>query len=131
MTQRKITVRMADGSSAEAIVEYMENEPTCRLHLAGDGMDETATGPDFFESFSAIRKRLAARGIYPLCYGAAQNVWPSGMARDMGQGLAAYKLRIGSPAEELVHIFASGPDIDPVTPEEQRAFYRAWFKSLR
>jgi hypothetical protein len=45
------------------------------------------------------------------------------MARDMGEGLKVYKMRIGAPASDLVPIFEEGNDIDPVTVAEQRAFF--------
>ncbi|MBF0528828.1 MAG: hypothetical protein HQK55_06075 [Deltaproteobacteria bacterium] len=132
MTERRISIRIADGSTIPANIEIKEQDANCRLHLIGDGIDEAATGPDYFESFTEIRRRLARRNIFPLCYGASKNVWPSGMARDMLQGLAAYRLKLGFPAKEndLVDIFANAPDIEPVTPEEQRAFSDAWHRSL-
>ena len=122
---------MADGSIVGATLMHRENDSTCWLHLVGVGIDETATSTDYFESFVNIRRELAKRNFYPLCYASSRNVWPSGMARDMGQGLAAYKLTIGSPAVDLVNIFDSGPDIDPVTPEVQQAFSKVWAKSLK
>jgi hypothetical protein len=131
MIENKIAIRMADGSIVGATLMHRENDSTCWLHLVGVGIDETATSTDYFESFVNIRRELAKRNFYPLCYASSRNVWPSGMARDMGQGLAAYKLTMGSPAVDLVHIFDSGPDIDPVTPEAQRAFSKVWAKSLK
>jgi hypothetical protein len=114
-----------------AIVSRKEKDPSCWLQLAADGINESSTGMDYFESVTIIRRRLAKRGIFPLCYAASRNVWPSGMARDMAEGLAAYKLKMGSPGEERVHIFDQGPDVDPVTPEEQKAFSEVWLKSLK
>jgi hypothetical protein len=131
MIEERVEVRMADGSTVAATVSFRENDPACRLRLIAAGIDESATGTDYFASFAEIRRRLAKRNLLPQCYGASRNVWPSGMARDMGQGLAAYRLTMGRPARERVHIFASGPDIDPVGPEEQRAFALAWFRSLK
>ena len=129
MIQKEIFLRMADGAITPAIITRKEKDPACWLHLVGDGINESSTSTDYFESFTIIRRRLAKRGIFPLCYAASRNVWPSGMARDMAQGLAAYKLRMGSPAHEMVGIFERGTDVDPVTPEEQKAFSEVWFKS--
>jgi hypothetical protein len=131
MIENKIAIRLADGSTVGATLMHRENDSTCWLHLVGVGIDETATSTDYFESFVNIRKKLAKRNLYPLCYASSRNVWPSGMARDMGQGLAAYKLTMGLPAVDLVNIFDSGPDIDPVTPEVQQAFSKVWAKSLK
>lgn len=133
MTEKPISLRMADGSVTTATIRWEWDDESCRLHLAGSGVDEVATGTDYFESFVAIRNRLASRSITPLCYGASRNVWPSGMACDMARGLVAYKLRRGSQATELdmVNIFDSGPDVDAASPDEQEAFSRAWQGSLR
>jgi len=130
MEEKEILLRRTDGATVPALLARRENDPTCWLRLVGEGVEESSTGPDYFESFVPIRRRLAKRGIFPLCYAASRDVWPSAMARDMGQGLAAYKLRMGRPGEELVRIFDTGPDVDPVTPEEQKAFSLAWFASL-
>ena len=131
MIQKEIFLRMADGAIIPAILARKEKDPTCWLQLVGDGINESSTSTDYFESFTIIRRRLAKRRIFPLCYAVSRNVWPSGMARDMAEGLAAYKLKMGSPGEEMVHIFDQGPDVDPVTPEEQKAFSEAWLKSLK
>ncbi|OGV55836.1 MAG: hypothetical protein A2X49_11570 [Lentisphaerae bacterium GWF2_52_8] len=78
-----------------------------------------------------MRGRLAKRNIFPLCYGASRNIWPSAVGRGMGQGLKAYKLQgFGIPAKEIVNIFSTGPDIEPVPPEEQRIFAKEWLNSL-
>lgn len=131
MIQTLISLRMADGSTATGALTRKEKDRACWLRLVCDGIDESSTGTDYFESFVQIRRRLAQRGILPLCYAASRNVWPSGMARDMADGLAAYKLRMGFPGSETVHIFDRGPDIDPVTPDVQKAYSEAWLKSLK
>jgi hypothetical protein len=131
MIERRVNIKMADGSVMAATVRRKENDPRCWLQLVGAGIDETATAPNYFASFAAIRGKLARRNLFPACYGSSRNVWPSGMSCDMAQGLAAYKLTMGRPAEERVHIFDSGPDVDPVKPEDQRAFARAWARSLK
>lgn len=131
MIEREIFLRKANGTTTPAIVMRKENDATCWLHLVGEGIDETSTSSDYFESFANIRRRLARRNIFPLCYASSRNVWPSGMARDMGQGLVAYKLKTGCTAEELVDIFDNAQDIEPVTPKEQAEFSKAWLKSLK
>jgi hypothetical protein len=131
MIERQIDIRMPDGRISKATVMRKDNDSTCWLHLVGDGIDETSSSSDYFESFAGIRRKLATRKIFPLCYASSRNVWPSGMASNMAQGLAAYRITTGMHAEELVNIFESGPDVEPVTPEEQRAFAQAWFKSLK
>jgi hypothetical protein len=46
----------------------------------------------------------------------------------MGAGLQAYKLPLDQrgPAGELVDIFATGEDVEPVTVKEQREFFEGW-----
>jgi hypothetical protein len=53
------------------------------------------------------------------------------MAADMGMGLKVYKAEIGRPLrrEDLVSIFACGPDVEPASVEEQKAFQREYFRS--
>ena len=131
MIEKQIDLRMPDGSTTKASVIRKDNDSTCWLHLVGVGINETSSNTDYFEAFVEIRRKLAKRNIIPLCYASSRNVWPSGMARDMAQGLSAYKLKMGTHGEELVNIFESGPDVEPVTPEEQRAFSQAWLKSLK
>ena len=65
-------------------------------------------------------------------YGGSRNVFPSGMSRDMGSGLKAYRLTLGSTGrlEDLVGIFETGPGIEPATVDEQRAFFREWVSSI-
>jgi hypothetical protein len=48
----------------------------------------------------------------------------------MGAGAQAYKMTMGQQATDLVSIFASGPDVEPATVDEQRAFFEAWGESL-
>jgi hypothetical protein len=131
MIEQPISLRMANGVIAPAIIRRKENDPTFWLQLLGEGVNESATSADYFESFTIIRKRIAKKRILPLCNAASRNVWPSGMARDMGEGRIAYKIKIGFPSEELVNIFEKGSDLDPTTPEDQREFFNAWLKSLK
>jgi hypothetical protein len=53
------------------------------------------------------------------------------MAREMSQGLKAYQLSLGRRANVLRDIFDAGPDVVPSTVEEQVAFSRKWFESIR
>ena len=77
-----------------------------------------------------IRRELETDRILLHCYGASRNVYPSGMGRDMGAGLKAYKLTIGKRArmEDLVFIFDTGNDVEPATVSAQKEFYERWLK---
>ena len=103
--------------------------------LRCDYRDKTveSSSTDFFQALCDIRTLLARDGLIPFCYGASLNVFPSGMARDMGQGLKAYRLAEGRHARmtDLVEIFAEGPDVIPASVEAQEQFYRDWLASPR
>lgn len=126
MAEIQIQLRLRDGTTIPATIQRNVHDETCWLHIIADGIDETSTSTDYFESFASIRRKLVQEGIFPLCYASSRNIWPSGMMRDWG-GLKAYKLEIGVSGGELVDIFSAGPDIDLVTPEEQKAFAWEWY----
>lgn len=86
---------------------------------------------DYFASLALVRRDLEAEGWLLGCYGASKNVYPSGMCRDMGGGLSAYKLQLGQRARtmDLVDIFDTGPDVEPATVDDQADFNRRWLAS--
>lgn len=129
-TAYKIPLRLHDGSIIEGTLIQEFPDSLCRLHLTAKGINESASSTDYFTSFAHIRKRLAAQSIFPLCYGASRDIWPSDIARDLIQGLKAYRLVPGEPARELFGIFEIGKDIDPVHPDEQEKFSADWLKSF-
>jgi len=71
--------------------------------------------------------------LLPFCYGASLNVFPSGMSRDMGLGLKAYRLTKGHQAfnKDLVSIFDAGPDVIPSFVVNQKEYYEDWIESLK
>lgn len=121
------------GDDDERIQLVAENiGQTCRITCRVRGETFTADEGDFFEALSTVRRRaLEPKGLIPFCYGASLNVWPSGMARDMGQGLSAYKMKMGVPATELVGIFDQGTDVIPSSVEQQAEFAKEWIGSFR
>jgi len=104
---------------------------TCTIDLTCERGEFRGEGPDYFEAFCRIREQLEQWGFRPLCYGASRDRFPSGMARDMGEGLKVYKMRIGEQATDLASIFEEGKDIEPVTVAEQRAFFESCIDALR
>nr|WP_295111555.1 hypothetical protein [uncultured Caulobacter sp.] len=121
------------GDDDEQIQLVTENiGQTCRITCRVRDETFTADEDDFFEALGTVRRRaLEPKGLIPFCYGASLHVWPSGMARDMGQGLKAYKMKMGVPATELVGIFDQGPDVIPSRFEQQTEFAKEWIGSLR
>ena len=59
-----------------------------------------------------------AKGLIPICYGASENVYPSGMCLDMSSGSRAYLWGKTGPLC-LVDIFATGPEVIPSTVADQ------------
>ena len=112
--------------------ESPDRAQACLLTLVVEGKQFGASGRDFFEALVSIRRLLEPMGLLLNIYGSSRNVWPSGMARDMGQGLRCYKLTLGSKPslQDLVDIFTTGPDVVPVTVAEQEAFVQRWLNSI-
>ena len=123
-----IAIRLSTTAIDHAELSYDEESEPCILSFTHRDQTISVEASDYFEALCQIRLQLEAQQIQLLCYGASKNVYPSGMARDMGQGLRAYKLIMGKHATmaDLVDIFATGTDIQPVTVEEQRRFYETW-----
>lgn len=105
---------------------------TYTIHIAyGDRLWQ-ASGYDYFEALRNVRHQFEPEGYRLLCYGASLDVWPSGMCRDMGEGLKAYKLPQDDTAKpQLFGIFETGPDVVAATYQAQRAFSRRWHAARR
>jgi len=116
----------------QSSVEVGTDEPVCRLELSFNDSHVLGSGPDFFEALLSVRRQIELKGLLLSVYGASRNVWPSGMSRKMGLGVKAYKMTKGKQAltRDLVNIFATGSDVEPVTIAEQEQFKNEWFASL-
>lgn len=113
--------------------EAPDNQDAVRLELRFDDQELGVTTEDgFFAALAALRKELESEGSLLACYGCSRNVYPSPMIRSMGQGEKAYLLKMGQPArsEDLVSIFETGAEVEPVTVAEQEKYYRDWLSSL-
>lgn len=123
------------GGTDDEVAEFtlIEQEDDCELRCEYRGKAISRTASDFFQALSDVRHDLAREGLIPFCYGASLNVYPSGMARQMGAGLKAYRLTMGQQARmaDLVEIFSTGPDVIPAHVEAQEAFFQDWIGSLR
>jgi hypothetical protein len=127
-------VYLIGGNDDEtAIFTLFDERDHCRLRCEYRDIALEASATDFFQALRDVRGLLAKDGLIPFCYGASLNVYPSGMARDMGQGLKAYKLAVGRHAkiDDLVEIFAEGPDVIPASVALQEQFYRDWLAAPR
>ncbi|WP_050626988.1 hypothetical protein [Bradyrhizobium viridifuturi] len=127
-------IRLIGGHDEEtALFTLFDDGDVCRLRCEYRHKTVERTASDFFQALCDIRSLLAEDGVIPFCYGASLNVYPSGMARDMGQGLKAYKMTVGQHAKmsDLVETFASGPDVIPASVAAQERFFRDWLASPR
>ena len=131
-------IRLVGGNEGETAMFALFDEGNhvrARFRLRCEYRDRVveSTATDFFQALCDVRSLLAEGGLIPLCYGASLNVYPSGMARDMGQGLRAYKMAKGRHArmEDLVEIFAEGSDVVPASVAAQKQFWRDWLASPR
>jgi hypothetical protein len=121
-------------SQGDFTLDADTDDDECQLSLQYPGGELRAVACDYFEALCQIRHELEEIGQRPVCYGSSRHVYPSGMSRGMGaRGLKAYRLHLGQQAKnaDLVEIFAVGSDVEPVSVEEQRAFFENWLESLR
>ncbi len=128
------TIYLIGGTDDEAgTLTSLKVGDSCNLSFAYRGVQIDGTGLDFFDAFVEIRRQLEKEALFPFCYGASLNVYPSRMARQMSNGLKAYRLVSGTQAkqDDLVNIFEQGHDVIPASVENQQNFYREWLVSLR
>lgn len=105
----------------------------CLLTLECQLGEFQASDWNYFDALCQIRQQIEELGWRPRCYGACEDVYPSNMCRDMGQGMVAYRNKIGRPAaqEHLVETFATSSEIEPASVDEQRVFSQRWKQSPR
>ncbi|URF03836.1 hypothetical protein [Cupriavidus campinensis] len=127
MIQHEIPVIGGEDGEVVLITQF-ELDDECGLNCVFRGRAIEALEGDYFDALCEIRKILESENIIPFCYGASLNVYPSAMARQMGEGLRAYRLTMGVPSsqDQLVQIFDQGPDIIPASVSHQEQFYREW-----
>lgn len=127
------TLFLVGGDDDEQITLHTETVGNaCRLigHFRAQSIAVEAT--DYFGALQTLRRRvLEPKGLIPFCYGASLDVWPSGMSRDMGLGLRAYRIKLGEPGGRSVDIFSEGPDVIPASVAAQEEFARDWIASLK
>ena len=131
---KEYTIHLIGGEDDEAArITSETTDESCELIFQYRGKSITAKAFDCFTAFCQIRKELEKENLIPFCYGASLNVYPSGMCRDMGRGLTAYKFEIGKQAtrEALVPIFEEGTDVIPSSVENQEQYFNEWLESLK
>ena len=86
---------------------------------------------NLFDCLIDIRNVFSELNWLILCNGAREDVYPSGMRRQMNKGLFAYQLTFGKAVaqSDLVDIFQECSEERVVTPEKQKAYFDEWFNS--
>jgi hypothetical protein len=130
----KVNVQLSDSKGAISAAELVFStiQPwRMTLHLYG-GREIVSTERDLFACMQKIRVDLEANGDRLLCNGARQDVYPSGMSRDMSGGLVAYVLTIGkrTTREDLVRITDFAPLEKTASVQEQEEFHKRWVASI-
>lgn len=119
---KQVSIPVREGSADRTFFFSYEISTSVTVEvLVEDGRSFRADGPDLWNAFLALRKNLESEGIMLCCNGARPDVWPSGMAGQMGDGRSAYKARPGKrpSRDDLVDILAPTPCSEVVTVEEQ------------
>lgn len=118
MTRRETAfaaVRSGDDSTAGMASARADRlDGAWQVTLDGPFGTVTGSGPDAFEALLRAREQVESHGWRLGLTGARADVWPSGMARDMGDGLVAYVLAADrAPTRaDLVDVFS------PADPRE-------------
>jgi hypothetical protein len=127
-----LKIQDRQGSIINAQVEYFSPSwPNWILEFTSPITEKLSfTATDVFECLTQLRLELAKHGCKPLCAGARLDVYLSGMHRDMGSGLSAQIMSLGSEVDwkELqVGIFDyAEPDL-VASVEEQWNYYGSLF----
>lgn len=101
-----------DGVVSDATVAWRYEQGMWVVEIASAAFEKLeARENDAFEALCVIRGRLEPLGWRVGVAGAQVNVWPSGMARDQGGGLSAYRITARG-GEDVVDTFAP---VDPAT----------------
>lgn len=124
-----LPVELPDGRRAECKVEYWPAVwPESHVRITIGDREFHEHDFDYWGALRKIRLRLEDEGYRLICNGTSRDVMPSGMCRDMGQGLVAYRLRYfkESSPDDLVNVFEAAPWNRFSTVAEQEKRYSRW-----
>ena len=113
MLESPQSVRVSrDGVVHGAMVSWRREGLTWIVTVASPELGSVEAGADdAFEALCRVREQVEPGGWRLGVAGAQVDVWPSGMARDQGGGLRAYRLTPGGPGD-VVDTFEP---VDPAT----------------
>jgi hypothetical protein len=110
----------------------VRDDDSCEVVVMDRGVRFAAVEDNLFDALLAVRAQLEPLGSLIAVRGASIDVWPSGMAFDMGPAQSAYRMTMGKQAvlKDLVDIFEVADDVVPATIAEQTEYREKWFGSL-
>jgi hypothetical protein len=113
MIQSPQTIQVErDGIAYEATVAWRYDRGSWAVKVDSSEFDPVeAQADDAFEALSLVREQLEPLGWRIGVAGAQLGVWPSGMSRDQGGGLTAYRMA----AEGAAGIVETFEPVDPAT----------------
>ncbi|GAB3598384.1 hypothetical protein [Microbacterium tumbae] len=114
-------IRVAQsGAVHPATVSWRRDDRLWVVSIASDAFEAVeARADDAFEALCRVRDVLEPLGWRIGVAGAQPDVWPSGMARDQGRGLSAYRMT----PEAITGVVETFEPVDPAsvtTVAEQR-----------
>jgi hypothetical protein len=124
-----LKIQCKDGSIIDGKVLYFRRTITpyeWTIEFTASIFDKMEfTSGDMFECLIMLRKELIKYNCILLCNGARLDVYPSGMCRDMGDGLVAHISKPGGSVseEDLVYIFDYAQSELIASVEEQYNFH--------
>ena len=123
---------MREGIVRDAAVSWRFEEPfSWVVEVRGSGFGTAeARADDAFEALCLVREELEPFGWRIGVAGAQIDVWPSGMARDQGGGLRAYRMTSESVGD-LVDTFAPVDPASVTTVAVQRAETERLYEAIR
>lgn len=120
-----------DGTVHDATVAWRRDDRFWIVTIESAAFEPVqARARDAFEALCLVREQLEPLGWRIGVVGAQADVWPSGMARDQGQGLRAYRMteeRVG----DLVDTFEPVDPVTVTTVVEQRAEADRLYEEIR
>ncbi|GAA3599115.1 hypothetical protein GCM10022198_24200 [Klugiella xanthotipulae] len=122
MIQSPQIIQVLNGDAVhEAKVSWWREGARWAVDITSQAFEPTAAeAADAFEALCVVREALEQRGWRIGVTGAQADVWPSGMARDQGGGLRAYRMTTDGIAG-LVDTFQPVNPTTVVTVAAQRA----------
>lgn len=112
LSSPQVVEASSDARPASAVVSWLHRDGLWRVSIVSPAFGRfEASADDAFEALCRVREELDAGGWRVGVAGAQSNVWPSGMARDQGGGLTAYRMT----EDGVVGVVDTFAPVDPAT----------------